>query len=114
MNGLYRDDRHQSPFSIKSKVVTAFTNLFKGCKKFDAPIILSYSPSNTDQNGRTRLLEIDEIIDLAKEFYNFVNVINVEKHVHRKLNTKQNNTALFENGEVFIVCTLKETNWKNI
>jgi len=114
MNGLYRDDRHQSPFSIKSKVNTAFANLFRGCKRFNAPIILSYSPSNIDKNGRSRLLEINEIINIAKEFYDFVNVIDAGKHVHRKLNAKQNNTALFENGEVFIVCTLKEINWKNI
>ena len=114
MNGLYRDDRHQSPFSIKSQVNMAFTNLFRGCKRFNAPIILSYSPSNTEQNGRARLLEINEIIDIAKEFYDFVTVIDIKKHVHRKLNAKQNNVALFENGEVFIVCTLREINWKNI
>ncbi len=114
MNGLYREDRHQSPFSIKSKVKEAFEKLLKGALSFNAPIILSYSPSNTDSNGRSRLLEIEEILDIAKTFYPFVELINVDSHVHRKLNSKQNNNISFENAEVFIVCTLKEVKWKNI
>lgn len=108
MRGLYREDRHQSPFSIKTKVTTAFENLFKNAIKFKAPLILSYSPSNTDKNGRPRLLEIEEIIKIAKKHYPHIIIVDIENHAHRKLNSKLKNNILFKNGEIFIVCTLEK------
>ncbi len=108
MRGLYREDRHQSPFSIKTKVTTAFDNLFKNAIKFKAPLILSYSPSNTDQKGRPRLLEIEELIAIAKKYYPYVEIEDIENHAHRKLNSKSTNNILFKNGEIFIICTLEK------
>lgn len=115
MRGMYRVDRHQSPFSITSKVKEAFNNLFEGVKKFNAPLVLSYSPSNIDKNGRARLLELNEIESLAKNYFPHVYFIEPKKHTHRKLNSSNRNSEVFENAEIFIVCTLKEVNnWKNI
>lgn len=115
MRGMYRNDRHQSPFSISSKVKDAFERLFRGIKKFSAPLVLSYSPSNLDKNGRARLLELEEIKKLAKKYFKFVYFIEANEHSHKKLNSKHRNVEIFENAEIFIVCAHKEMKkWKNI
>lgn len=59
VKGRYREERHQSPFSIKSKVPTAFVNLFVGACEAKANLVLSYSD--------TGLLNLDEMIDLAHQ-----------------------------------------------
>lgn len=41
--GRYRKDRHQSPFSIKTKALNAFTDLFDGTTAKNSSLILSYS-----------------------------------------------------------------------
>lgn len=56
--GRYRDDRHQSPFSIRSKVERAFVDLFTGVKNKNSTLILSYSntgiitPAKIDKIGK--------------------------------------------------------------
>ena len=42
--GLYRLNRHQSPFCIKSQAPAAFDALFAGVRRLGAPLVLSYSP----------------------------------------------------------------------
>lgn len=41
--GRYREDRHQSPFCIRTKVKGAFTKLFSKVYEKDATLVLSYS-----------------------------------------------------------------------
>ncbi|MCW3091414.1 MAG: fokIM [Ferruginibacter sp.] len=55
----YRTDRHQSPFSQKSKALEAFGTLFSGIIKRKAQLVLSYSGSG--------VVEISKIIDLANK-----------------------------------------------
>lgn len=60
--GRYRLDRHQSPFSQKSKAISAFENLFKGILDRRCQMILSYSGSG--------VVPINKIISLAKDYFN--------------------------------------------
>lgn len=61
VKGRYRDDRHQSPFCIRSLVKGAFEELFRGVRHSDSNLVLSYS--------NTGMISIDELGDLAsKEF----------------------------------------------
>ena len=53
--GLYRTDRHQSPFCIKSTAPGAFAELFAGARGL--PMLLSYSPFVKD--GHPRMMTID-------------------------------------------------------
>ena len=43
VKGRYRDDRHQSPFSIRTKVKGAFSDMFKLISESQSYLILSYS-----------------------------------------------------------------------
>jgi adenine-specific DNA-methyltransferase len=57
VKGRYRENRHQSPFCIKSKVSAAFSDLFDGVRKTSSNLVMSYS--------NTGMISIDEIESLA-------------------------------------------------
>ncbi|MFP3343898.1 DNA adenine methylase [Halomonas sp. SIMBA_159] len=57
VKGRYREDRHQSPFCIKTQVRSAFSQLLSGVAKSGSDLILSYS--------NTGMLGVQDIIDIA-------------------------------------------------
>lgn len=60
VKGRYRDDRHQSPFSIRSKVEEAFIDLFLGIEKSKSSLVLSYS--------NTGMITVDRLSELIVEY----------------------------------------------
>ena len=60
--GIYRLDRHQSPFCIPTQAAGAFELLFSSVAKRRTPLILSYSPYQVSAGNRPRLLTIDQLI----------------------------------------------------
>lgn len=58
VKGRYRENRHQSPFSIKTQVPNAFSQLFKGVKSTKSNLALSYS--------NTGMISIDQLVELAQ------------------------------------------------
>lgn len=76
--GRYRSDRHQSPFSQKTKAIQAFKELFEGIISAKSQMILSYSGSG--------VVPIDTIILLAEK--HFLDGYNIEiKEVDHKHST---------------------------
>ena len=65
--GLYRSQRHQSPFSIRSEVVGAFDSMFAAAQRQRIPLILSYSPQGGGTKARpeTRLMTIGGLVGLS-------------------------------------------------
>lgn len=61
VKGRYREERHQSPFCIKTQVPSAFENLFKGVLKSKSNLVLSYS--------NTGMISIDDIHDIATDYF---------------------------------------------
>lgn len=59
VKGRYRENRHQSPFCIKTKVKQAFRDLFVGVMDAGASLVLSYS--------NTGMISIDEVGYLVEE-----------------------------------------------
>lgn len=59
--GRYRNNRHQSPFSIKSKAPSAFTTMFKEVKQTNSNLILSYS--------NTGIIKLDQIQEIATDVF---------------------------------------------
>jgi adenine-specific DNA-methyltransferase len=57
VKGRYREDRHQSPFSIRSLVPSAFEALYRGVDQQCANLVLSYS--------NTGLFCLKELVELA-------------------------------------------------
>lgn len=101
---IYRNDRHQSPFCIKSKVSKAFDDMFKYANKAQASIVLSYSPFDANSGATPRLLSIDEIVGIAKRYYRKVEVVSPGQFMHSKFNRQDNNCEINYEAERLIIC----------
>lgn len=103
--GLYRDDRHQSPFCIRSQAPRAFRDLFQLALHTGAQMVVSYSPFQS--GAHPRLMQIDALLDLARDFYNSVEMESVDGVSHSKLNRSSMNFDMPPNAEVLINCRLR-------
>ena len=103
--GLYRESRHQSPFCIKSQVQAAFSAMFAGATTAGASLVLSYSPFDRDSSARPRLMGINDIVQLAAQFYREVEVRAVDGVSHSKLNHSRLNYEIPPEAEVMFLCT---------
>lgn len=101
---IYRNDRHQSPFCIKSKAPKAFDDMFKYVNEAQASIVLSYSPYDANSGATPRLLAIDEIVDIAKKYYRKVEVVSPGQFMHSRFNRQDNNYEINYDAERLIIC----------
>lgn len=103
--GLYRVERHQSPFSIASQVVEAFTQLIRGSRDLEVPLIVSYSPylEGSVARPRPRLLTIDQIVEMLADMYARVEVHSPGPVAHSKLNRREVNIGRNGESELLIV-----------
>lgn len=103
--GLYRVDRHQSPFSIRSQVRPAFQELFAGAKRLGVPLVLSYSPMSEGTKARpeTRLVSVDALIALAREYFIDVSLVEIAESSHSRFNRVELNAAVEGSAEVLLV-----------
>ena len=102
--GLYREDRHQSPFCIKSQVQSAFGAMFVGAASAGASCVLSYSPFDRESNARPRLMSIAGIVELAEQYYRKVEVRTIDGVSHSKLNHTRLNYEVPPDAEVMFLC----------
>jgi adenine-specific DNA-methyltransferase len=102
--GLYRSERHQSPFCIKSQAYAAFEDLIAGTRRLGVPLVLSYSPHGGDGASRPRVLGLDDIAALAREHYPDVRTVKVEGIAHSKLNASELNADIAHDAERLVVC----------
>ncbi|WP_404810418.1 DNA adenine methylase [Microbacterium algeriense] len=103
--GLYRAQRHQSPFSIRSEVVGAFDSIFVAAKRQRLPLVLSYSPQGGGTKARpeTRLMTIEGLVNRAEGFFTSVTVHPIAASSHSRLNRTEYNGELPAHAEVLIV-----------
>jgi hypothetical protein len=100
--GLYRTERHQSPFCIKSEAPAAFEALFALARSLEVPLVLSYSPYG--EGHRPRLLTIEQICAIGAEYYTSVDVCSAGRVAHSKLNANHLNSKVVYEAEVLVVC----------
>ena len=103
--GVYRLQRHQSPFCIPTKAPGAFDHLFSAVAKRRVPLILSYSPYQASTGNRPRLLTIDQLFYMAKRYYKEVEIVPVDGISHNKLNLSERNVDVEYPAEVLISCS---------
>jgi adenine-specific DNA-methyltransferase len=102
--GVYRTDRHQSPFCIKSQAPDAFRSLFVGAKEMNASVVLSYSPESITEKTRTRVLSIEEIRNIASQYFAKIDLIVIEEARHSRLNRSDLNSTGQNAAEVLLIC----------
>lgn len=82
--GRYRENRHQSPFDIKSEVNNAFKLLFEGVKEKKSHLILSYS-----NNG---MISQEEILKIGKSVFGtqYICKVKTKEYIHMKMGRADN------------------------
>lgn len=105
--GLYRENRHQSPFSIRTQVGPAFQELFGHAKRLDVPLVLSYSPMSEGTRARpeTRMMSVESLMSVASEYFAEVRLRDVASSSHSRFNRVDLSAAIDGSAEVLIVAT---------
>ncbi|PTV47630.1 restriction endonuclease [Acinetobacter oleivorans] len=78
VKGRYREDRHQSPFCIKTKVEKAFLDMFEGVRNTDSQLVLSYS--------NTGMISLETMMEIASSIWDSSKIeILTTDHQHMTL-----------------------------
>lgn len=77
VKGRYRENRHQSPFCIKTQVPNAFREIFKGIAKTKSRLVLSYSDSG--------MIPLTELMTIAEESLGSKYFLKIEKMHHKHM-----------------------------
>lgn len=107
-NGIYREDRHQSPFCIKSKAPEAFRRMFELTASTSRNLLLSYSPYDKTQKTHPRVVTMQQLIALAEEHFDNVEIVSAGSFKHNKLNSTEHFLEASDEAELLIVCTNNE------
>lgn len=104
-NGIYRADRHQSPFCIRSRALEAFRKMLELAAHSNRNLLLSYSPYNNSTKTHPRVVTIQQLAALAHEFFNSVDIVSAGNFKHNKLNSSEYFLEASDEAELLIVCT---------
>lgn len=102
--GLYREQRHQSPFCIRSQAPQAFKTLFDKVSKLGASLVLSYSPHVVREGEHPRVMTIENLTKLARNHFQEIYTVCPGEFKHNKLNSRENSFEQKPHGEILIVC----------
>lgn len=102
--GAYREDRHQSEFCIRSTAPSAFEALFRSAREHDLPLVLSYSPHEADDGTHPRVVSISQIIEIANQHYNRVEICAVNGVTHNLLNRSELKLKTRDHAEIILKC----------
>lgn len=102
--GYYREERHQSPFCIRSTAPAAFDSLFRIARESDVGLVLSYSPHEAGDGTHPRVVSTSQITELAHVHYRNVVVSRVDGVTHNKLNRSDLKLKSREHAEIIIKC----------
>lgn len=103
--GLYRLERHQSPFCIRSQAPLAFESLFSKVAAYKKTLVLSYSPYDEEAESHPRVMTIKNLLGLGKKYFQNIDTRVPGSLAHSKLNHSEKNFRGNEFGEVLLVFT---------
>lgn len=82
VKGRYRDERHQSPFCIRSQVGDAFEQLFRGVVESQSNLVLSYC--------NTGMISLEELEEMASGVFDGYDLrILLSDHRHMTMGRRQ-------------------------
>ena len=100
--GLYPTDRYKSPFCSVRQAPSAFRTLLHSCSLRAPTLALSYSATSPTSRNR-RSVDLDYLVDLAREFYHHVDVQRLG-HRYRRFNSTSSDPATAD-GEYLLIAS---------
>ena len=102
--GVYRLERHQSPFCIRSKAPEAFGKMFEEVSRRGLPLVLSYSPYSSEKESHPRVMTVDAITELARVSFGSVEVSSIGGFTHSRLNKSELHKNASDEAELLFIC----------
>ncbi len=102
--GIYRAERHQSPFCIRSKAPLEFEKMFKIISDTNRILLLSYSPYDETKKTHPRVVTIQQLQDIAKRYFSSVEIISAGHFQHSKLTSVKHQLEASDMAELLIIC----------
>lgn len=99
VKGRYREERHQSPFCIRSKVDGAFEELFSGVKKSGSNLALSYSD--------TAMISLESLLGISEKVLGSSYEIWVEDLDHQHMTMGRQNDRSRDVKELMLLARKK-------
>lgn len=106
-HGLYREERYQSPFCIRSLAPGIFEEMFSICSERSKTLLLSYSPYDETKKTHPRVVTMGQLISAAQNAFKSVEVVSAGHFSHNKLNSKPHELEASDSAEVLIICSNK-------
>lgn len=101
--GIYRNDRIQSEFSIKSKAEKAFSEMFEMISNQGLPLILSYSPEGKGDLKSLRVITVDRLVEIGRNYFEEISIVTPGTFQHSKLNRKSTHLVVADEAEILII-----------
>ena len=101
--GLYRVNRHQSPFSIVSQAPAAFDYLCARLAHREISLVLSYSPVPENEKPRARVIGMEPLLRIVGSHFKHLQVIEATGMRHSKFNHSSKNAPAVDEAEVLIL-----------
>jgi adenine-specific DNA methylase len=102
--GVYRKDRHQSPFCVRSEAPKAFADLFARVSDHGLSLVLSYSPHETGDGTHPRVLSEQDLISLARRYYRRIERVTIDGSSHNRFNRSDLNLKTRLHAEILFKC----------
>ena len=101
---LYPDDKFKSRFCSKRDAFFAFVDLFKLAAELNSSLIISYSSSLSDETGKLRMIELEQIIELGSRYLSVCSLEVLKFNFqYRQLNTTSKIIKAKDDKEFLIV-----------
>lgn len=102
--GLYRADRFQSDFCVRSLAPAAFDKLFKTAREQDSAVVLSYSPHESGDGTHPRVVSQEQILSIARLYYPRLEIQYITGSTHTVLNSSALRLKDREHAELILKC----------
>lgn len=102
--GLYRADRFQSDFCVRSLAPSAFDKLFRTARDQDSAVVLSYSPHERGDGTHPRVVSQEQILSIARQYYPKLEVQYIDGSTHNVLNSSALRLKGREHAELILKC----------
>lgn len=102
--GIYREERHQSPFCIRSQAPIEFDRMCRVVAETGRKLLLSYSPYDETKKTHPRVVTIHQLEEIAGRHFQSVETISAGHFQHSKLTSAEHQLEASDMAELLIIC----------
>ena len=102
--GIYRNERHQSPFCIRSQAPIEFDRMCRVISETGRKLLLSYSPYDETKKTHPRVVTVHQLEEIAGRHFHSVETVSAGHFQHSKLTSAEHQLEASDMAELLIIC----------